>query len=111
MPLHDEVLKDFIHHGLECSRAVCESEEHYQGFEESTIGAKCCLQLVTLLDANIVITPPDIELGEVFRTSELIYEFRNDRQWVAVLHSHGIECTVVLNQAKRTILLLNEKHR
>ena len=100
MPLHDEVLKDFIHHGLECSRAVCESEEHDQGFKESIIGVKSCLPLIPLFDANIVITPPDIELGEVFHTSELIYKFQNDRQWVVVLHSHGIECTVVLNQAR-----------
>ena len=100
MPLHDEVLKYFIHHGLEGSRAVGDSEEHYQGFKESTIGAKRCLPLIPFLDANIVVTPLDIKLGEVLCTSELIYKFRNDRQWVTVLHCHGIECTVVLDQAK-----------
>ena len=66
MPLHDEVLKDFVHHGLECSRAVCESEEHDQGFEESMIGVKCCLPLITFLDANIVITPLTLSLVKYF---------------------------------------------
>ena len=75
MSLHDRVLKDFIHHGLECSKASCESEEHDQGFKESTIGAKCCLPLITFLDANIVVTPPDVELGEVLCTFELSYKF------------------------------------
>ena len=72
MPLHDEVLKYFVHHGLECSRAVGESKEHYQGFEESTIGVKRCLPLIPFLDANFVVTPLDIELGEVLHASELI---------------------------------------
>ena len=88
-----------------------ESEEHYQGFEESTIGAKRCLPLIPFLDVNIVETPLDIKLGEVLHTLEPIYKFRNDRQWVTVLHCHGIECTVVLDQAKQTIFLLNEKHK
>ena len=111
MPLHDKVLKDFIHHGLECGRGVRESKEHDQGFKESTISAKHCFPLITFLDVNIVITPPDIKLGKVSCTLELIYKFRNDRQWVVVLHCHHIECMVVLDQAKQTIFLLNKKHR
>jgi len=58
--LHYEVPEDVIHHGLEGSRTVGHSKEHYQGFEQTSIGPEGCLPLIPRLNADVVETPADI---------------------------------------------------
>jgi len=58
------------------------------------------LPLVSRLDVNIIKTPMDIQLGKVFSSTELGYEFGDQWKGVFVLDCHGIECTVVLNQSE-----------
>ena len=58
--LHYEVPEDVIHHGLEGSRTVGHSKEHYQGFEQTSIGLEGRLSLVSGLNADIVETPTDV---------------------------------------------------
>ena len=70
-----EVLEDIIHHGLEGGRTVSHSKEHYQGFEQASIGLEGHLPLISGLNANIVETPTDIQLGEVSGPMELGHEF------------------------------------
>jgi len=55
-----EVPEDVIHHGLEGGRTVSHSKEHYQGFEQASVGSEGCLPLVFGLNANIVETPMDV---------------------------------------------------
>jgi len=59
-----------------------------------------CLPLVSRLNANVVETPMDIQLGEVLSSAELGYKFEDQWEGVFVLDHHGIECTIVLNQLK-----------
>src|SRR5882724_11278895 len=66
--LGDQILEYLIHHGLESGWAVGETEEHDQGFEKSSVCAESSLPLITFLDADIVVSPSDIKLGEVART-------------------------------------------
>ena len=68
---HYEVLEDVVHHGLEGGWTVSHSKEHYQGFEQASIGSEGHLPLVSGLNANIVETPIDIQLGEVSGPTEL----------------------------------------
>jgi len=68
------------------------------------------LLLISGLNADVIETPMDIQLGKVFSSAELGYKFGDQWEGVFVLNCHGIECTIVLNQPERTILLLNEKH-
>jgi hypothetical protein len=75
---HDEVLEDVVHHSLEGGGRVSESEKHHQGFEEPAVRTKCCLPLITFLHPNIVVTPTYVELCEVFRTTKLVDEFRDE---------------------------------
>ena len=75
MPLHDEVLEDIIHHGLECHWTVGESKEHDKRFEEATVCVKCSLPLITILYPYIFEPPSHVQLGEVFHASELGNEF------------------------------------
>jgi len=68
------------------------------------------LLLISGLNADVIETLIDIQLGEVFSSAELEYKFGGQWEGVFVLDCYGIECTIVLNQPEQTILLLNEKH-
>jgi len=56
------------------------------------------LSLVSRLNADIVETPTDIQLGEVSCSAELQYEFGDQWEGVLILDHHAIECSVVLDQ-------------
>ena len=65
--------------------AVCETEEHYQRFEQPSVGPKGTLPLIALMNANIVVPPVNIQLGEVFGSAKLIDELRDEGYVVAIL--------------------------
>ncbi|SRR6266542_1770351 len=108
-PLSDEFVEDVVHHRLEGGRAIGETEEHNERFEEASVHSKCSLPLVTFLDANIVEPPSNVELGEVLCSSELRNELWGERKWILVLHGHGVQGTVVLHQTKFAIFFLNKE--
>ena len=93
-----EVPEDVIHHGLEGGRTVSHSKEHYQGFEQALIGSEGYLPLVSGLNANIVETLMDIQLGEVSGPVEMGHEFGDQWERVLVLNRHRVEYSIVLNQ-------------
>ena len=63
----DQVLKYMVHKVLKCSRRVRKSKKHNSRFVKSLVCAECSLPFVTFLDANIVVTPTNIHLGEDFQ--------------------------------------------
>ena len=93
-----EVPEDVVHHGLEGGRTVSHFKEYYQGFEQASIGLKGHLLLVSGLNANVVETSIDIQLGEVSGPAKLGHEFRDQWERVLVLDRHKVECLIVLNQ-------------
>src|SRR6202789_2752798 len=107
--LHDEILEDVVHHGLKGRRGVRESEEHHKGFEEAAIRTKRCLPLVTFLHANIIVAPSNVELCKVLRATKLVYELRDQRQGVSVLYRDSVQCSIILDESKGTILLLDKE--
>jgi hypothetical protein len=64
--LIDEFLKQHIHYGLECGGAIAQPKEHGKWLKQPVVCSKCCLPLISLLDAYIVVTPLNIDLGEIF---------------------------------------------
>src|SRR6266481_8173174 len=107
----NELLENVIHHGLEGSRAVGETEVHDQGFEKSTVHLEGCFPLITLFDAHIVISPMYVQLHEVlgFGFRNLVDNIGDEGEWVGVLHCHGIELPVVLHEPELTLLLINKE--
>jgi len=103
--------EDVVHHGLESSGTIGHSEEHYERFEQATVGAESRLPFISGLDTYIIEAPADVEFCEVLGSSELRDEFGDERERVSVLDSYGIQRAVVLDQSERTIFLLNEEHR
>src|SRR6266487_589354 len=71
---HDQVLEDLIHHGLEGSGTVSQTKEHDQRFKKTMIGVKGCLPLISFLYPHIIIPPPNIQLGEITSSPELVYQ-------------------------------------
>jgi hypothetical protein len=53
-------MKYIIHHGLESSWGIGETEEHDKGFKKSTIGAKSGFVFISFFDPNIVVAPSNI---------------------------------------------------
>ncbi|KIJ06067.1 hypothetical protein PAXINDRAFT_92548, partial [Paxillus involutus ATCC 200175] len=94
---------------LEGSRGVSETEEHNERFKQSTIGAESGFPFVPFLDPNIVVTPTDIEFGEILRSLKLIDEFRNERERVPIFYRYCIQLSVVLYWAQLVIFLLDKE--
>ena len=53
-----------VHECLERGWSIAKTKEHDGGLEESHGGDEGCFPLVFLSNANVVISPADVELGE-----------------------------------------------
>jgi len=106
---HDEILEYVIHHHLEGGWAVGESKEHHQGLKQPSVSLKCCLPLIFLSDPNIVVTPSNIQLGEVLHIMELVDELWDEGNRVLILDCHCIQGLIVLYQPKGTVFLFDEE--
>jgi len=89
--------EDVVHHGLESSGTIGHSEEHYEQFEQATVGAESRLPFISRLDAYVIEAPSDVEFCEVLGSTELRDEFGDERERVLALDSYGIQRTVVLD--------------
>src|SRR3981189_1781581 len=107
--LGDEVLKDLVHHRLEGRRAVCQSKVNHEWFEQAAISSKCRFPFITFFYPHIVIPPADIELGEVLCAFESVDEVVNEREGIAIFPSDEIQCAIVLDKVKLSVLLLDEE--
>ncbi|KAF8230462.1 hypothetical protein L208DRAFT_1281945 [Tricholoma matsutake] len=92
---HNEILKNIVHHRLECGRGVCESKKHHQGFEKPAIHAKRGFPFVTLFHAHIVVPPLHIKFCK----------------WISVFDHEGIESAIILYKPEGSILLLDKEDR
>src|SRR5712664_3452963 len=76
------VFEDLIHHCLECTWGISQSEEHDPWFEKTIFGLESCFLFIPRLDPNIVVTPSYVKLGEDMRILHLTDEIGNKRQGV-----------------------------
>ena len=53
-----------VHEFLEHQRSIAEAEKHDCGFIEAEESNECSLPLIFIVNANIIISPLDIEFGE-----------------------------------------------
>ena len=110
-PFSYEGSEDVVHHSLEGGGTVGHSKDHHERFKEAAVGVEGRSTFISRLDAYVIETPADIQFCEVSGSVELRDEFRDKREGVPVLDSHGVQCAIVLDQLERTIFLLNEEHR
>ena len=62
----DELSEDVVHHHLEHCWAVSETKEHDKGFKQASVHPKGHLPLISIFDSHIVVSPLDVQFGEVF---------------------------------------------
>src|SRR5258707_8002150 len=104
-------MKDVIHHHLEGHRGVAQSKEHDHWFKQASVSPECSLPLIALLDLHVVEPPAEVKYSEELSTMEAGQDIRNEGEGVGVLDHDLIQLLIVLYEAKRTILLLDEEHR
>ena len=83
----DHIGKNMIHERLKGRRGVAEPKEHHSGFKEAERSDERCFPLVFLSDANVVITPSNIKLGEQCRVLHVIDQLRDEGERIPVANS------------------------
>ena len=106
----DEWLEDVVHHSLERSWGVRESEEHHGRFEHSIWGFERGFPFIALLDANVVVSPSDVEFGKDERMDQISDGLFDVWQGTIVLDGVSIQDTIILNRAIFAILFRYIKH-
>ena len=101
--------ENVVHHGLKGGRTVSEAEEHHQWLKESAVGVEGGLPFISFFHTDIIETPSDVQLCEVSRPSEFLYQLGDEQEQVFVLHCDGIQSTVVLHQAEGSVFLFDEE--
>ena len=74
----NHVSKDMVHERLKGRRGITEAKEHDGGFEETERGDECCLPLIFLPNANVLIAPSNIKLSEQSRVLHVVDQLRNE---------------------------------
>ena len=67
------------------------------------------LPLVTILDADIVVPPMNIELSEVASVFQLVHKVGDERKGVGIAGGMFIEVSVVLAGVEFTIFLFDKE--
>ena len=109
--LGDEVLEDFVHHRLEGRRAVGQSKVHHKRFKQTVISSKRRFPFIAFFYPHIVISPADVELGEILCAFESVDKVVDEGKGIAILPRDQIERAIVLYKAKFSVLLLDEEDR
>ena len=72
------VAERVVHESLECGGGIGHPEEHYERLEESSVCGEGAFPLMSVLDSDVVVSPPDVEFSEEFSSLELINEVRDE---------------------------------
>ena len=96
---------------MESGGGVGKSKEHHGWFKKSFVGNEGSFPLVSVFDSYVVVSPPDVELGENLGISQFVYKIRDEGKRVGVADGVFIDVAVVLAWAKSAILLFNKEER
>src|SRR5258708_1072051 len=106
----NELMKDVVHHCLECHGGVAQSKEHDSWFEQALVSPECGLPFIALLDPHVVEPPVEVEYSEELSTMEVGQDIGDKGEGVGVLDCDLIQLLIVLYEVKQTILLLDKEH-
>ena len=105
----NEISEDTVHYILECGWGVGESKEHYCGLEESFVAFEGGFPFVSFFDADVVVSPSYIKLGEPLLSHKFVNEFLDERERVSVPYGISVYHGVILDWSGLSILFLDEK--
>ena len=109
--LGDHISEGVVHESLECSRGVVKTEEHDCGFKELLVGDESHLPLVSIFDANIVVSPSNVKLGKVPGIFEFVNKVRDEGEGVCVVDGMLVQIAVILAGVEFPVLLFDEEER
>src|SRR6266404_5320139 len=109
MALIKEVFKNVIHEGLEGGWGIAEAKGHDEWFKYAQRCFKSSFPLVFMTDTNVVVSPTDVELGEVAGVMQLVNEVRDEGERSCILDSDIVKTSVVLYRVEFAILLIYKK--
>ncbi|GBG59693.1 hypothetical protein CBR_g54798 [Chara braunii] len=96
----EEVAEDVIHGGLECGGGVGETERHYEKLVVPEAGAEGGFVGVLLADADLVEATAEVDIGEVFGSTEGIKKFGYPGKRILVLDRDPVQGVLVRAHAE-----------
>ena len=97
-----------MHEIHECCWCIRESEGHHRKLKVPITRPKRCLRDICLPNSQLMVTNAKVYLGVDSRSSQLIKEIINPRQWVPILDRNPIQLPVIIAQSKGLALLLRK---
>ena len=89
-------MENCVHHHLKGGGRVGKTEEHDCGLKQPFMSEKCCFPLVTFLDSDIVVAPPDIEGCKEGTTTEAVDDLWDEWGYIAVADGPFVNRSIVL---------------
>ena len=108
---NNHVSEEVIHKMLECGRGVVETEEHHGGFKQSFVGNEGCLPLVSILDVDIVVSPSNIKLGEVFHVLKFVNKVKDEGERIGISDGVLVQVAIVLAGVEFPVLLFDKEEK
>ena len=99
-------MEDVVHARLESCWGIGQSKGHYQKLKIPIVTSEHFLRDILLPHLDLMIPGSQINLGEVFRSPQLIHEFIDPRYRVPILHGLLVQGPIVNAHPQCAIFLL-----
>ena len=60
------------------------------------MGLESCLPLISISDANVIVSKTDVEFSEPFRFFEFVEDRRDEGNWICVFDSMFVQVPIIL---------------
>ena len=100
-----------MHEVHECHWRICQFKGHQRKLKVLITCPECCLRDIYFPNPQPMVTSVKVYLGVDSRSSQLIKQIVNPRQWVPILDRNPVQLSVINAQSKGLILLLRKQNR
>ena len=100
-----------MHEVHECCWGIRQSKGHHCKLKVPIMRPERCLRDICLSNPQLMVTSAKVYLGVDSRSSQLIKQIINPRQWVPILDRNPVQLSVVNSQSKGLVLLLLKQNR
>ena len=97
-----------MHEVHECRWRICQSKGHHCKLKVPVTRPKRCLRDICLPNPQLMVTSEKVYLGVDSRSSQLMKQVINPRQWVSILDRNLVQLSVVNAQSKGPVFLLRK---
>jgi len=107
--LGDLSTKDHVHHHLEGSGRVSQSEEHNRWFEEPFGSKECRLPFVAFFDTDVVVSPSYVEFGEEGTPGKVVNSLGYEGGYITILLGPLVDWLIILDWTELPVFLFDEE--